>query len=230
MADANLFELQIIGSQAHLFFFLPQFEGLSSRLSEGSANLYTGLVTESFMNTAPFLLSRSDVFLIFWEAASLIIFFFVAFLFVLTALFFWLSHQAFMEDVKSRGPFIYSVLESAQSFLAQNPFQEPEETLAESKGHLTPLSETEYTKVIRCLWSRCSRQEFTSWDIAYAFQGNLPPGSKELHNVISQTVKWCVEKSRQNFLQNSNNYKDLLSVLVHFCRQRSIWTPYGVRT
>uniref|UniRef100_A0A7N9ALC1 Dystrophin related protein 2 n=1 Tax=Mastacembelus armatus TaxID=205130 RepID=A0A7N9ALC1_9TELE len=43
-------------------------------------------------------------------------------------------HQAFMEDVKSRGPFIYSVLESAQAFLAQHPFQEPEETLTEGKG------------------------------------------------------------------------------------------------
>ncbi|KAF3838613.1 hypothetical protein F7725_010381 [Dissostichus mawsoni] len=38
-----------------------------------------------------------------------------------------------MEDVKSRGPFIYSVLESAQAFLAQHPFQEPEETLADGK-------------------------------------------------------------------------------------------------
>ncbi|KAJ8351178.1 hypothetical protein SKAU_G00226540 [Synaphobranchus kaupii] len=42
-------------------------------------------------------------------------------------------HQAFMEDVKSRGPFIYSVLESAQAFLSQHPFEEPEETLADSK-------------------------------------------------------------------------------------------------
>ncbi|KAK9518268.1 hypothetical protein VZT92_023579 [Zoarces viviparus] len=42
-------------------------------------------------------------------------------------------HQAFMEDVKSRGPFIYSVLESAQAFLAQHPFQEPEETLTDGK-------------------------------------------------------------------------------------------------
>ncbi|KAJ0002951.1 hypothetical protein NQD34_008100, partial [Periophthalmus magnuspinnatus] len=42
-------------------------------------------------------------------------------------------HQAFMEDVKSRGPFIYSVLESAQAFLAQHPFQEPEESLSEAK-------------------------------------------------------------------------------------------------
>lgn len=39
-----------------------------------------------------------------------------------------------MEDVKSRGPFIYSVLESAQAFLAQHPFQESEETLADGKG------------------------------------------------------------------------------------------------
>ncbi|MEQ2170078.1 Dystrophin- protein 2, partial [Goodea atripinnis] len=45
---------------------------------------------------------------------------------------------AFMEDVKSRGPFIYSVLESAQAFLAQHPFQEPEETLADGKGLLPP--------------------------------------------------------------------------------------------
>ncbi|KAI1898124.1 hypothetical protein AGOR_G00069120 [Albula goreensis] len=42
-------------------------------------------------------------------------------------------HQAFMEDVKSRGPFIYSVLESAQAFLSQHPFEEPEEMLADSK-------------------------------------------------------------------------------------------------
>lgn len=39
-----------------------------------------------------------------------------------------------MEEVKSRGPFIYSVLESAQAFLTQNPFEEVEETLADSKG------------------------------------------------------------------------------------------------
>ncbi|KAJ8255144.1 hypothetical protein GJAV_G00201450 [Gymnothorax javanicus] len=42
-------------------------------------------------------------------------------------------NQAFMEDVKSRGPFIYSVLESAQVFLSQHPFEEPEETLTDSK-------------------------------------------------------------------------------------------------
>lgn len=54
--------------------------------------------------------------------------------------------QAFMEDVKSRGPFIYSVLESAQAFLAQHPFQEPEETLTDGKGllpsHYLPTAAT----------------------------------------------------------------------------------------
>lgn len=44
------------------------------------------------------------------------------------------SAQTFMEEVKSRGPFIYSVLESAQAFLAQHPFQEPEESLTDGKG------------------------------------------------------------------------------------------------
>lgn len=52
----------------------------------------------------------------------------------------FVSRQAFMEDVKSRGPFIYSVLESAQAFLAQHPFQEPEETLTDGKGLLPSYS------------------------------------------------------------------------------------------
>ncbi|XP_069069480.1 dystrophin-related protein 2 [Pleurodeles waltl] len=43
------------------------------------------------------------------------------------------KHMAFMEEVKSRGPYIYSVLESAQAFLSQHPFEELEEPLPESK-------------------------------------------------------------------------------------------------
>lgn len=39
-----------------------------------------------------------------------------------------------MEDVKSRGPYIYSLLESAQAFLSQHPFEELEEPPLESKG------------------------------------------------------------------------------------------------
>lgn len=39
-----------------------------------------------------------------------------------------------MEEVKSKGPYIYSVLESAQAFLSQHPFEELEESHSESKG------------------------------------------------------------------------------------------------
>uniref|UniRef100_A0A671W658 Dystrophin related protein 2 n=1 Tax=Sparus aurata TaxID=8175 RepID=A0A671W658_SPAAU len=48
------------------------------------------------------------------------------------------QHQR--EFHQSRGPFIYSVLESAQAFLAQHPFQEPEETLTDGKGLLPAYS------------------------------------------------------------------------------------------
>lgn len=66
-----------------------------------------------------------------------------------------------MEDVKSRGPFIYSVLESAQAFLAQHPFQEPEETLTDGKGLLPPSAmptaapakmSYSYTPSVEFLW------------------------------------------------------------------------------
>ncbi|XP_072482510.1 dystrophin-related protein 2 isoform X2 [Notamacropus eugenii] len=43
------------------------------------------------------------------------------------------THSAFMEEVKSRGPYIYSVLESAQAFLSQHPFEELEEPHCENK-------------------------------------------------------------------------------------------------
>ncbi|XP_038603907.1 dystrophin-related protein 2 [Tachyglossus aculeatus] len=43
------------------------------------------------------------------------------------------THAAFMEEVKARGPYIYSVLESAQTFLAQHPFEELEEPQPEGR-------------------------------------------------------------------------------------------------
>uniref|UniRef100_A0ACB8FX80 Uncharacterized protein n=1 Tax=Sphaerodactylus townsendi TaxID=933632 RepID=A0ACB8FX80_9SAUR len=42
--------------------------------------------------------------------------------------------SAFMEEVKSRGPYIYSVLESAQAFLTQHPFEEVEESNPNNKA------------------------------------------------------------------------------------------------
>uniref|UniRef100_A0AAX7T504 Dystrophin related protein 2 n=1 Tax=Astatotilapia calliptera TaxID=8154 RepID=A0AAX7T504_ASTCA len=66
-------------------------------------------------------------------------------------------HQAFMEDVKSRGPFIYSVLESAQAFLAQHPFQEPEETLTDGKGLLPPSAVPTALTLKSCIFYKTSR-------------------------------------------------------------------------
>ncbi|CAL8356225.1 unnamed protein product [Merluccius merluccius] len=62
-------------------------------------------------------------------------------------------HQAFVEDVKSRGPFIYSVLESAQAFLAQHPFQEPEESLPEGK-EVSPRRRV--LNMSRSIWKQAS--------------------------------------------------------------------------
>ncbi|XP_043913050.1 dystrophin-related protein 2 isoform X2 [Protopterus annectens] len=42
-------------------------------------------------------------------------------------------HATFMEEVKAKGPYIYSVLESAQAFLSQHPFEEAEDTLPDNK-------------------------------------------------------------------------------------------------
>lgn len=49
-----------------------------------------------------------------------------------------------MEEVKSRGPYIYSVLESAQAFLSQHPFEELEEPSSESKGLLSSPSNSAF--------------------------------------------------------------------------------------
>ncbi|KAJ8385696.1 hypothetical protein AAFF_G00182960 [Aldrovandia affinis] len=62
-------------------------------------------------------------------------------------------HQAFVEDVRSRGPFIYSVLESAQAFLSQHPFTEEEETLADGKD-VSPRRRIE--DVSRSVWRQAN--------------------------------------------------------------------------
>lgn len=49
-----------------------------------------------------------------------------------------------MEEVKSRGPYIYSVLESAQAFLSQHPFEELEEPSSENKGLLSSPSNSPF--------------------------------------------------------------------------------------
>ncbi|XP_018589112.2 dystrophin-related protein 2 isoform X2 [Scleropages formosus] len=62
-------------------------------------------------------------------------------------------HQVFMEDVKSRGPFIYSVLESAQAFLSQHPFEQAEEIVADGK-EASPRRRA--LSVSRSVWKQAS--------------------------------------------------------------------------
>ncbi|KAG9340150.1 hypothetical protein JZ751_021871, partial [Albula glossodonta] len=62
-------------------------------------------------------------------------------------------HQAFVEDVRSRGPFIYSVLESAQDFLSQHPFPETEETLSDGKD-VSPRKRIHY--ISRSVWKQAN--------------------------------------------------------------------------
>ncbi|MEE6522154.1 hypothetical protein FKM82_020562, partial [Ascaphus truei] len=63
------------------------------------------------------------------------------------------KHTVFMEEVKSRGPYIYSVLESAQTFLTQHPFHEEEETSTKAKD-ASPRTRTE--SLSRLLWKQAS--------------------------------------------------------------------------
>uniref|UniRef100_A0A8C9VIX9 Dystrophin related protein 2 n=1 Tax=Scleropages formosus TaxID=113540 RepID=A0A8C9VIX9_SCLFO len=57
------------------------------------------------------------------------------------------------QDVKSRGPFIYSVLESAQAFLSQHPFEQAEEIVADGK-EASPRRRA--LSVSRSVWKQAS--------------------------------------------------------------------------
>ncbi|KAM9324198.1 dystrophin-related protein 2 [Gastrophryne carolinensis] len=64
------------------------------------------------------------------------------------------KHQLFMEELKVRGPYIYSVLESAQAFLTQNPSQDTEEDISTIAKDSSPKSRSECLG--RLLWKQVS--------------------------------------------------------------------------
>ncbi|KAG9471248.1 hypothetical protein GDO78_015364, partial [Eleutherodactylus coqui] len=64
------------------------------------------------------------------------------------------KHLLFIEEVKSRGPYIYSVLESAQAFLTQHPFQEIEEDASTLVKDASPRSRSQ--SLSRLLWKQAS--------------------------------------------------------------------------
>lgn len=103
-----------------------------------------------------------------------------------------------MEEVKSRGPYIYSVLESAQAFLTQHPFEEVEESNPDEKGlpfclsTLLPAVSAIFQQLIQALseckgikaedlcvfspWRRCCTVSPWSWLLPERIRANtLPP-------------------------------------------------------
>ncbi|XP_041694077.1 dystrophin-related protein 2 [Coregonus clupeaformis] len=117
-------------------------------------------------------------------------------------------HQVFMEDVKSRGPFIYSVLESAQAFLAQHPFQEPEETLPDGK-EVSPRKRI--LNVSRSVWKQAN---VTSdlWE-------KLTARCVDRHRHMERTL--------ERLLQTQSAMEELAMALEQAEGVRDAWEPVG---
>ncbi|XP_056130505.1 dystrophin-related protein 2 [Lampris incognitus] len=117
-------------------------------------------------------------------------------------------HQAFMEDVKSRGPFIYSVLESAQAFLAQHPFQEPEETLPDGK-EVSPRRRI--LNVSRSVWKQAN--------VASDLWEKLTARCVDRHRHMERTL--------ERLLQTQAAMEELAVALEQAEGVRDAWEPVG---
>uniref|UniRef100_A0AAR2KCP6 Dystrophin related protein 2 n=1 Tax=Pygocentrus nattereri TaxID=42514 RepID=A0AAR2KCP6_PYGNA len=117
-------------------------------------------------------------------------------------------HQAFMEDVKSRGPFIYSVLESAQAFLAQHPFQEPEETLPDGK-EVSPRRRM--LNVSRSVWKQAN--------VASDLWEKLTARCVDRHRHMERTL--------ERLLQVQAAMEELAGALEQAEGVRDAWEPVG---
>uniref|UniRef100_A0A8C6KR98 Dystrophin related protein 2 n=1 Tax=Nothobranchius furzeri TaxID=105023 RepID=A0A8C6KR98_NOTFU len=117
-------------------------------------------------------------------------------------------HQAFMEDVKSRGPFIYSVLESAQAFLAQHPFQEPEETLTDGK-EVSPRRRI--FNVSRSVWKQAN--------VASDLWEKLTARCVDRHRHMERTL--------ERLLQIQAAMEELAGALEQAEGVRDAWEPVG---
>ncbi|KAG7257970.1 hypothetical protein CRUP_007160, partial [Coryphaenoides rupestris] len=108
---------------------------------------------------------------------------------------------AFVEDVKSRGPFIYSVL---GAFLAQHPFQEPEESLPDGK-EVSPRRRV--LNVSRSVWKQAS---VTS-------------------DLWEKLTARCVDRHRtlERLLQTQAAMEELAVALEQAEGVRDAWEPVG---
>nr|XP_006633095.2 PREDICTED: dystrophin-related protein 2 [Lepisosteus oculatus] len=117
-------------------------------------------------------------------------------------------HQAFIEDVKSRGPYIYSVLESAQAFLSQHPFEEPEETLADSKD-VSPRRRIQ--NVSRSVWKQAN--------VASDLWEKLTARCLDRHRHMERTL--------ERLLELQGTMEELGGALEQAEGVREAWEPVG---
>ncbi|CAH2315649.1 dystrophin-related 2 isoform X1 [Pelobates cultripes] len=89
------------------------------------------------------------------------------------------NNLVFMEEIKSRGPYIYSVLESAQSFLTQHPFQDDTEDTSTQGKDTSPRSRSQ--SLSRLIWKQAS--------VASELWDRLTARSLDQHRHLERTLE-----------------------------------------
>nr|XP_009501342.1 PREDICTED: dystrophin-related protein 2 [Phalacrocorax carbo] len=117
-------------------------------------------------------------------------------------------HAAFMEEVKSRGPYIYSVLESAQAFLSQHPFEELEEPTSESKD-VSPRHRIQ--NISRFVWKQAN--------VASELWEKLTARCVDQHRHIERTL--------EQLLEIKGAMEELSTTLDQAESLRKTWEPIG---
>ncbi|XP_074691180.1 dystrophin-related protein 2 isoform X1 [Strix aluco] len=118
------------------------------------------------------------------------------------------THAAFMEEVKSRGSYIYSVLESAQAFLSQHPFEELEEPTSESKD-VSPRHRIQ--NISRFVWKQAN--------VASELWEKLTARCVDQHRHIERTL--------EQLLEIKGAMEELSTTLDQAETVRETWEPIG---
>uniref|UniRef100_A0A8C3SYE8 Dystrophin related protein 2 n=1 Tax=Chelydra serpentina TaxID=8475 RepID=A0A8C3SYE8_CHESE len=118
------------------------------------------------------------------------------------------THAAFMEEVKSRGPYIYSVLESAQAFLSQHPFEELEEPNSESKD-VSPRHRIQ--NISRFVWKQAN--------VASELWEKLTARCVDQHRHIERTL--------EQLLEVKGAMEELSTTLDQAESVQETWEPIG---
>ncbi|XP_062997759.1 dystrophin-related protein 2 [Elgaria multicarinata webbii] len=117
-------------------------------------------------------------------------------------------HAAFMEEVKSRGPYIYSVLESAQAFLTQHPFEEVEDSNPDSKD-VSPRHRIQ--NISRFVWKQAT--------VASELWEKLTARCVDQHRHIERTL--------EQLLEIKGTMEELSTTLNQAESVRETWEPIG---